>query len=46
MHQGNRHTRRSIIRELKLKPVVLADLKQLGRETRQHPPRQIQKIVL
>jgi DNA modification methylase len=45
MHQGNRHTRRSIIRELKLKPVVLADLKQLGRETRQHPPRQIQKIV-
>jgi len=45
MHQSNRHTRRSIIRELKLKPVVLADLKQLGRETRQHPPRQIQKIV-
>jgi DNA modification methylase len=45
MHLSNRHTRRGILRDLKLKRVLLGELKQLGRETRQHPPKQIRKIV-
>src|SRR6478752_1258040 len=45
MHLSNRHTRRVIIRHLKIQPVPPADLQQLGHETHQHPPRQIQKAV-
>src|SRR5258708_25998051 len=45
MRLANRHARRAVLRHLKLKPVAVAELKQLGRETRQHPPGQIQKIV-
>jgi hypothetical protein len=45
MHLANRHTRRAILRHLEVKLVPAAELKQLGRETRQHPPGQIQKIV-
>jgi len=45
MHLANRHTRRAILRHLEVKLVPAAELEQLGRETRQHPPGQIQKIV-
>jgi hypothetical protein len=45
MHLANRHRRRAILRHLKVKRVPVGELKPLGRETRQHPPVQIQKIV-
>ena len=45
MHLANRQTRRAIRRELKIRSVAIADLKQLGCETRQHPKGQIQKLV-
>ncbi len=39
MYLGNRYTRRAILRHLEVKLVPVAELKQLGRETRQHPPK-------
>jgi DNA modification methylase len=41
----NRKMRRAILRNLNCKPVAVADLKPLGRKTRQHPPSQISKIM-
>jgi DNA modification methylase len=46
MQLVNQRSRRAILRHLiKFQQVALADLKQLGHETHQHPPRQIQKAV-
>ena len=41
----NRQARRALLRELKIKSVDVSELKQLGREARPHPPRQLCKIV-